>query len=61
KGMDQQTATAIREVLTSLSPDKPEDLAILKSLQIKKIVAATMGDYDPFYEVIKDSEYFKHH
>lgn len=60
-GMDQRTIAAIREVLTSLSPDKPEDLEILKSLQIKKIVGATKGDYDPFYEVIKDSEYFKHH
>lgn len=60
-GLDQQTIAAIREVLTSLSPDKPEDLEILKSLQIKKIVSATKGDYDPFFEVIKDSEYFKHH
>lgn len=61
KGMDQQTATAIREVLTSLSPDKPEDLAILKSLQIKKIVAATKDDYDPFYDVIKKHAFYTHH
>ena len=60
-GMDQRTIAAIREVLTSLSPDKPEDLEILKSLQIKKIVGATKGDYDPFYEVIKNNEYYKHH
>jgi phosphonate transport system substrate-binding protein len=60
-GMDQQTIAAIREVLTTLSPDKPEDLEILKSLQIKKIVRATKGDYDPFYEVIKNSDFYKHH
>lgn len=60
-GMDQRTVAAIREVLTSLSPDKPEDLEILKSLQISKIVGATKGDYDQFYEIIKDSEYFRHH
>jgi phosphonate transport system substrate-binding protein len=61
KGMDQQTVTAIQEVLTSLSPGKPEDLEILKSLQIKKIVGATKSDYDPFYNVIKNSEYFRGH
>ncbi len=60
-GMDQRTIAAIREVLTSLSPDKPEDLEILKSLQIKKIVGATKADYDPFYEVIKNNDYYKHH
>jgi len=60
-GMDQRTAAAIREVLTSLSPDKPEDLAILKSLQVKQIVAATKGDYDPFYEVIKNHAFYTHH
>jgi len=61
KGMEQRTVAAIREVLTSLSPDKPEDLEILKSLQISKIVGATKGDYDPFYKVIKDCEYFRRH
>lgn len=60
-GMDQRTIAAIREVLTSLSPDVPEDLEILKSLQIKKIVGATRVDYDKFYEVIKNNEYYKHH
>ena len=60
KGMDPHTVAAIREVLTGLSPDKPEDLEILKSLQIKKIVGATKGDYDKFYEIIKDNEYYKH-
>ncbi len=60
-GMDPSTVAAIREVLTSLSPDRREDLEILKSLQISKIVDATKGDYDQFYEVIKDSEYFRHH
>ncbi|MDG4476759.1 phosphate/phosphite/phosphonate ABC transporter substrate-binding protein [Thiovibrio frasassiensis] len=60
-GMDQRTASVIREVLTSLSPDKPEDLAILKSLQIKKIVAATKEDYDPFYKVIKNHAFYTHH
>jgi len=59
KGMDQRTVAAIREVLTSLSPGKPEELEILKSLQISKIVGATKGDYDPFYKVIKDCEYFR--
>ena len=59
-GMDQRTIAAIREVLTSLSPDNPEDLEILKSLQIKRIVSATKADYDRFYEVIKDSEFYKH-
>lgn len=59
--IDQGTVTAIREVLTSLSPDKPEDLEILKSLQINKIVGATKRDYDPFYKVIKNSEYLKKH
>ena len=58
--MDQRTIAIIQEVLTTLSPDKPEDLEILKNLQIKKIVGATNGDYDQFYEVIKDSEYYKH-
>ena len=58
--MDQRTVAAILEVLTSLSPERPEDLEILKSLQIKKIVGATKGDYDHFYEVIKDNEYYKH-
>lgn len=58
-GMDQRTVAAIREVLTSLSPDKPEDLEILKGLQVEKIVGATSADYDQFYEVIKDTEYNK--
>ncbi|MCG2824040.1 MAG: phosphate/phosphite/phosphonate ABC transporter substrate-binding protein, partial [Desulfobulbaceae bacterium] len=60
-GLDQQTIAAIREALTSLSPDKPEDLEILKSLQIKKIVAATKDDYDPFYDVIKKHAFYTHH
>lgn len=60
EGMDQRTIAGIRDVLTSLSPDRPEDLEILKSLQIKKIVDATKTDYDQFYDAIKDSEYFKH-
>ena len=60
-GMDQRTVAAIREVLTSLSPDKPEDLEILKGLQVEKIVGATSADYDQFYEVIKDTEYNKQH
>ncbi|MHB1227435.1 MAG: phosphate/phosphite/phosphonate ABC transporter substrate-binding protein [Desulfurivibrionaceae bacterium] len=57
--MDERTVAAIREVLTSLSPDNPEDLEILKNLQIKKIVGATKADYDQFYEIIKNSEYFR--
>jgi len=59
--MDQRTVAAIREVLTNLSPGKPEDLAILNSLQIDRIVAANKGDYEQFYKVIKNSEYFKRH
>ncbi|MFH1020308.1 MAG: phosphate/phosphite/phosphonate ABC transporter substrate-binding protein [Pseudomonadota bacterium] len=58
--MNQRTVAIIREVLTTLSPDKPEDLEILKSLQISKIEGATKADYDPFYEVVKNSEYYKH-
>lgn len=59
--MDQRTVAAILEVLTSLSPGKTEDLAILKSLQIDRIVGATKGDYDQFYKVVKNSEYLKRH
>lgn len=59
--MDQQTKAAIHEVLTTFSLDNPEDLAILKSLQIKKIVRATKGDYDPFYEIIKNNAFYTHH
>lgn len=58
-GMDQPTVAAIKEVLTNLSPERPEDLEILNSLQIRKIVEATRADYEPFYAAIKDSEYFK--
>lgn len=57
--MDQRTVAIIREVLTGLSPDRPNDLEILKSLQIEKIVAATKADYDPFYNVIKDNKYYR--
>ncbi|MEW6593923.1 MAG: phosphate/phosphite/phosphonate ABC transporter substrate-binding protein [Thermodesulfobacteriota bacterium] len=59
KGMDQRTVAAIREILTGLSPNRPEDLAILDSLQIRKVVAATRADYEPFYQVIKESEYLQ--
>lgn len=57
--MDQRTIAIIREVLTGLSPDRPEDLEILKNLQITRIVAATKSDYDQFFEIIKNSEYYK--
>ncbi len=60
KDMDHRTVALIQEVLTNLSPDKPEDLAILKSLKIKKVIGATKGDYDQFYEIIKNNEYYKH-
>ncbi|MDD2270646.1 MAG: phosphate/phosphite/phosphonate ABC transporter substrate-binding protein [Desulfuromonadaceae bacterium] len=59
KSMNQRTASAIREVLVSLSPDTPEDLEILKSLQISRIVSATKDDYKPFYKVVKDTEFFR--
>lgn len=61
KDMDQRTRNIMREVLTSLSPERPDDLAILQSLQVKRVVDATKADYDPFYAVVKDSEYFKSH
>jgi len=61
KGMDQRTVDAIREVLTSLSPGKADDLEILKSLQISKIVGASKGDYEQFFKLIKNSEYFRRH
>ncbi|HIJ91420.1 MAG: phosphate/phosphite/phosphonate ABC transporter substrate-binding protein [Desulfobulbaceae bacterium] len=57
--MDQRTVAIIREVLTSLSSDNQEDLEILKGMQVKKIAGATNADYDQFYEIIKDSEYYK--
>lgn len=59
--MDQRTVAAILEVLTALSPGKPEDLAIINSLQIDRIVGANKGDYVQFYKIIKNSEYLKRH
>lgn len=56
--MDKSTITAIQETLAALAPDKPEALEILKSMQVKKIVVATDADYDPFFEQIKDTDYF---
>ena len=60
KSLDARTVAAIKEVLVGLSPNHPEDVEILKSLQIEKVVGATNSDYDQFYEVIKNSEYIKH-
>lgn len=59
--MDQRTVAAILKVLTALSPGKPEDLAIINSLQIDRIVGANDGDYVQFYKIIKNSEYLKRH
>lgn len=56
--MDNSTITAIQEILSSLAPDRPEELEILKSMQVKKIVVATDADYDQFLEQIKDTDYF---
>ena len=60
-GLDQRSLAIIKEVLTGLSPERQEDLVILKSLQIQRIVGATKGDYDRFYEVVKHSEFYQHH
>ncbi|MEW6500084.1 MAG: phosphate/phosphite/phosphonate ABC transporter substrate-binding protein, partial [Thermodesulfobacteriota bacterium] len=59
--MEPRAVAVIREELTALSPERPADLAILKSLQINGVVAATAADYEPFYQVIKDSEYLRRH
>ncbi len=57
--MDKATITAIQEVLGALSPGSPEELEILKSMQVEKIVAATDADYEEFYKQIKDTDYFR--
>jgi phosphonate transport system substrate-binding protein len=57
--MDKTTITSIQETLLSLSPDRPEEFGILKSMQVEKIIAATDSDYDKFYEHIKDTDYFR--
>lgn len=57
--MDASTSTAILKMLSALSPDNPEDVEILKSLQVKKIIPATDADYESFYEQIKDTDYFR--
>jgi len=57
--LDASTVAVIREALVSLSPARPDDMAILDGMQVKKIVAATDADYDPFYEQVKDSEYLR--
>ena len=57
--MDKATITAIQETLIALSPDNPEELEILKSMQVEKIITATDADYQGFYEQIKDTDYFR--
>lgn len=57
--MDKATITAIQETLSALSPGSREDLEILKSMQVEKVVAATDADYEGFYEQIKDTDYFR--
>lgn len=59
KNMDAATVAAIQEAFVALSPDRPDDLAILNGMQVKNIVAATDADYDQFYEQVKDSEYLR--
>ena len=57
--MDKATITAIQETLSALSPDNPEELEILKNMQVEKIITATDADYEGFYEQIKDTDYFR--
>ena len=57
--MDKATITAIQETLSALSPDNPEELEILKSMQVEKIITATDADYEEFNEQIKDTDYFR--
>ncbi len=57
--MDEDMIAIIRKTFTALSPDIPEELTLLKSLQIKKIIAATDADYQDFYEKVKGSDYFQ--
>jgi phosphonate transport system substrate-binding protein len=57
--MDKATITAIQETVTALSPDSAQELEILKSMQVEKIVAATDADYEGFYEQTKDTDYFR--
>jgi phosphonate transport system substrate-binding protein len=59
KDLDGAAIAAIQEALSSLSADRPEDLAILNAMQISRIVAATNADYEQFYELVKDSEFFR--
>ncbi|MFH2124533.1 MAG: phosphate/phosphite/phosphonate ABC transporter substrate-binding protein [Pseudomonadota bacterium] len=56
--MDEATITTIQKTLSALSPDRPEELEILKGMQVKRILVATDADYDPFFEQIKDTDYF---
>ncbi len=57
--MDATTIAAMQEVFAALSPDNPEELEILESMQVERIVTATDADYDGFYEQIKDTDYFR--
>lgn len=57
--MDKATIAAIQEVLAALSPASPNELEILKDMQVEKVVAATDADYDSFYELIKDTDYLR--
>jgi phosphonate transport system substrate-binding protein len=59
KSLDTAAIAAIQEALSSLSADRPEDLAILNAMQVSRIVAATNADYDQFYELVKDSEFLR--
>lgn len=57
--LDARTVSAIQEVLTALSPERPKDREILQSLQIDGIVAARDSDYAPFFEQVRDIDYLR--
>jgi len=55
--MDPDTVARIREVLTALNVENPQDKDVLQSLQIRHIVMAEDADYDAFHrEVLKTFE-----
>jgi ABC-type phosphate/phosphonate transport system substrate-binding protein len=55
--LDANVVTSIRQAFAELSPDVPEDLKILESLQVTIIIAASDADYQDFFDQIKDSPY----
>lgn len=57
--MEAATVAAIQEALTAISPAQPDDHNLLQKMQINSIVVATDRDYDAFYELVKDTDFFK--